>query len=191
MKREKPKEKSRNALIVEGLIEPEENERYLLNLRKRKPFDQWDKEELHKVAVMGGKAVQELHGERRTAREALGNVLTLKVTPDILEKADIDEAIAQRLKRDNPDATIYDLIQAVAVGKALEGSARHIEYIRDTNGDKPIDRVELTDNVTTEADRELMRSIAERLEQAESVQIVENITADDVKTGDVNGDNST
>lgn len=178
MKREKPKEKSRNALIVEGLIEPNEDERYLLNLRKRKPFNEWDKDKLHEVAVMGGKAVQELHGERRTAREALSNVLTLKVTPEILAQADIDESIAQRLKRDNPDATIYDLIQAVAVGKALEGSARHIEYIRDTNGDKPIDRVEVTDNVTTEADRELMRSIADRLGQADSVQIVKDIDSD-------------
>lgn len=182
MKREKPKEKSRNALIVEGLIEPEENERYLLNLRKRKPFNEWDKDKLHEVAVMGGKAVQELHGERRTAREALGSVLTLKVTDDILAQADIDEAIAQRLKRDNPNATIYDLIQAVAVGKALEGSARHIEYIRDTNGDKPIDKVEVTDNITTDADRALMSEIADRLRQAESVQIVSDITGDDVKT---------
>lgn len=182
MKREKPKEKSRNALIVEGLIEPEENERYLLNLRKRKPFNEWDKDKLHEVAVMGGKAVQELHGERRTAREALGSVLTLKVTDDILAQADIDEAIAQRLKRDNPNATIYDLIQAVAVGKALEGSARHIEYIRDTNGDKPIDKVEVTDNITTDADRALMSEIADRLRQAESVQIVSDITGDDGKT---------
>lgn len=179
MKREKPKEKSRNALIVEGLIEPNEDEKYLLNLRKRKPFNEWDKDKLHEVAVMGGKAVQELHGERRTAREALSNVLTLKVTPEILAQADIDESIAQRLKRDNPDATIYDLIQAVAVGKALEGSARHIEYIRDTNGDKPIDRVEVTDNVTTEADRELMRSIADRLGQADSVQVVKDIDSDE------------
>lgn len=181
MKREKPKEKSRNALIVEGLIEPEEHERYLLNLRKRKPFNEWGKDELHKVAVMGGKAVQELHGERRTAREALGNVLTLKVTDDILAQADIDEAIAQRLKRDNPNATIYDLIQAVAVGKALEGSARHIEYIRDTNGDKPIDKVEVTENVTTDADRALMAEIADRLRQGD-IQVVRDITGDDVKT---------
>ena len=182
MKREKPKEKSRNALIVEGLIEPEEHERYLLNLRKRKPFNEWDKDKLHEIAVMGGKAVQELHGERRTAREALSNVLTLKVTPEILEQADIDTSISERLKRDNPNATIYDLIQAVAVGKALEGSARHIEYIRDTNGDKPIDRVEVTENVTTDADRALMSQIAERLKDAETVHIVKDITPDDVKT---------
>lgn len=168
MKRPK-KEKSRAAMIIDGVIEPEENERYLLNLRKRKPFNEWDKDELHAVAVAGGKAVQELHGERRTAKESLSNVLTLKVTPEILEQADIDASIADRLKRDNPNATIYDLIQAVAVGKALEGNMKAYELIRDTNGDKPIERVEVSDNVTTEADRELMRQIAERLDSPDTI----------------------
>lgn len=41
----------------------------------------------------------------------------------------------------------------------------------------------MTDNVTTEADRELMKRIADRLEGAESVQIVSDITGDDVKSG--------
>lgn len=181
-KKKKEKEKSRASMIIDGLIEPEENERYLLNLRKRKPFNTWDKEEHRKVCAMGNKALQELHGEQKTARESLKNVLTLKVTDEILANADIDPKIAERLKRDNPNATMYDLIQAVAVGKALEGSVRAMEYVRDTHGDKPIDRVEVTDNVTTEADRELMRNIADRLEQADSVQIVQDITPRDVNS---------
>ena len=174
MKEEKPKEKSRASLIIDGVIEPEENERYLLNLRKRKPFNEWDKEEHRKVCQMGNKALQELHGERKTAKQSLSNILTLKATDDIIAQADIDEEIAKRLKRDNPDATLYDLIQAVAVGKALEGNMKAYELVRDTHGDKPIDKVEVTDNVTTENDRALMREIAERLQGAESVHIVES-----------------
>ena len=166
-KKKEQKEKSRASMIVDGLIEPNEDEKYLLNLRKRKPFDQWDKEELHKVAVMGGKAVQELHGERRTAKQSLGNILTLKVTDEIIQGADIEPQIVERLKRDNPDATIYDLIQAVAVGKALEGNMKAYELVRDTNGDKPIDKVEVTENITTDQDRELMQQIAKRLGDAE------------------------
>lgn len=174
MKREKRTEKSRASLIIDGVIEPEANERYLLNLRKRKPFNEWDKDKLHEIAVKGGEAVQELHGERRTAKQSLENVLTLKATDEIIAQADIDEEIAKRLKRDNPNATLYDLIQAVAVGKALQGNMKAYELVRDTNGDKPIDKVEVTDNVTTESDRELMRQIAERLDGAESVHIVES-----------------
>jgi len=122
--------------------------------------------------------VQELHGERRTAKQSLENILTLKATDDIIAAADIDEEIAKRLKRDNPNATLYDLIQAVAVGKALDGNMKAYELVRDTHGDKPIERVEVTENVTTDQDRELMRTIAARLEKAESVQIVEDVSSD-------------
>ena len=84
---------------------------------------------------------------------------------------------------------MYDLIQAVAVGKALEGSIRAAEYVRDTNGDKPTDKVEITDNVMTDSDREMMRKITKRLEKAETIQIVEEITTEDVETAR-NGDSS-
>lgn len=181
VKRDKTKEKSRAARIVCGEIEPNDNEKYLLNLRKRKPFDEWDKDELHKVAVMGGKAVQELHGERKTAKDALKNILTLKVTDDILDAANIDDGVAARLKRDNPNATLYDLIQAVAVGKALDGNVKAMEYVRDTHGDKPVDKVDITADVTTEADRALMRQVAERLDGAEVVHVVSEIPQDDGK----------
>ena len=178
MKKEKPKEKSRASMIIDGLIEPEENERYLLNLRKRVPFNQMSPEKRKEICQKGNKALRELHGEKKTAKQALQNVLTLKVTPEIIAGADIDEAIAERLKRDNPDATLYDLIQAVAVGRALEGNIKAAEYVRDTHGDKPIERVEVTENVTTDQDRELMRTIAARLEKAESVQIIDGVYTD-------------
>ena len=174
MKREK-KERSRASMIVMGEIEPEENEKYLLNLRKRKPFDQWDKEELHKVAVMGGKAVQELHGERRSAKQALENVLTLKITDDIVNMTDIDESLVARVRRSNPEATLYDLIQAVAVGKALDGSIRAAEYVRDTNGDKPKEQIEIAD-VMTDQDRDLLQAISKRMDAGDRIEIVRDIT---------------
>ena len=162
-------------MIIDGLIEPNEDEKYLLNLRKRKPFNQWDKEEHRKVCQKGNKALQELHGEKKTAKQSIERVLTLKVTDEILEQAEIDPKIAERLKRDNPNATLYDLIQAVAVGKALDGNVKAMEYVRDTHGDKPIERVEIEENITTEQDRELMRQIAERLESAE-ITVVKDIS---------------
>jgi len=175
MAKDKQKEKSRASRIIDGEIEPNENEKYLLNLRKRKPFNQWDKEEHRKVCQMGNKALQELHGEQKTARQSLKSILTLKLTDDIIDIADIDQSIVARVKRDNPNATLYDLIQAVAVGKALDGNVKAMEYVRDTHGDKPIEHVEITDNVTTEEDRAMFQKIAKRLENAESVHIVEDI----------------
>lgn len=188
-KQEKPKqEKTTYQRVISGEIEPQGIQKGWKNLHKRKSFDTWDKDKLHAVSVKGGQAVAELHGERKTARQALEHILTLKITPEIMAAADIEPEIAERFKRDNPNATMYDLLNAVAVGKALAGNMRAYELVRDTHGDKPIERVEMTDNVTTESDRALMRQIADRLQDADSVQIVKDITADAVKTRDTDAD---
>lgn len=179
-KEDKPKEKSRASMIIDGLIEPETpKEKGLLNLRKRVPFNQMDEEKRKEICRKGAEAVNQLHGEKKTAKQSLENILTLKVTDSILEKADIDEAVAERLKRDNPNATLYDLIQAVAVGRALDGNIRAAEYVRDTHGDRPVEKVEVSENVTTDQDRALMRQIAERLGKSEKLLIVENATDDE------------
>lgn len=165
-------------MIIDGLIEPEENERYLLNLRKRVPFNQMPEEKRKEICRKGAEAIHQLHGEKKSAKQSLSRILTLKVTDEIIENADVDPAVAEKLKRDNPDATLYDLIQAVAVGRALEGNIKAAEYVRDTHGDKPVERVEVTENVTTDQDRELMRTIAARLEKAESVQLIDSTYTD-------------
>jgi len=173
MKDEPKKEKSRASMIIDGEIEPEPNERYLLNLRKRKPFNQWDKEEHRKVCQKGNQVLRELHGERKTARESLQNILTLKATDEIIAGADIDPKIAERLRRDNPDATLYDLIQAVAVGRALDGSINAMQYVRDTHGDAPKTQIEVSENITTDQDRELLQAINDRLQNVEVVKVVD------------------
>ena len=171
------KTKSRASQIIDGDIEPTTpKERTLLNLRKRVSFNEMDAEKLREISRKGQKAMMELHGEKKTARESLKNILTLKVTDDILDIADVDPKVAERLKRDNPNATLYDLIQCVAVGKAIDGNVKAMEYVRDTHGDKPIDKVEISDNVMTESDRELLRSISERLGDGERIEIVKDIT---------------
>ena len=173
---EEKQEKSRASMIIDGEIEPEPHERGYLNLRKRVPFNQMEPEKVLEIRRKGAEAVNKLHGEKKTAKEALSRVLTLKIDDEIVRNADINPEIAEKLKRDNPNATLYDLIQAVAVGRALGGNMKAYELIRDTNGDKPIERVEVTENITTDADREMLRNIAERLQDGEKIEIVKDIT---------------
>jgi len=182
--KEKKKEKSRASMIIDGDIEPNDNERYLLNLRKRKPFNEWDKDEHRKVCQMGNKALRELHGEQKTARESLKAILTLKVTDELYELADIDSKIADKLRRDNPNATIYDLVQAVAVGKALDGNMTAYQLIRDTNGDKPTDKVDITSDIMTESDRAMIEKLSARIDKASDVLIVKDIETDDTEKRD-------
>lgn len=183
-KQEEPKqEKTIYQQVVDGDIEPKGVQKGWKNLEKRVSFNMMSPEKRKEICQKGQKAMMELHGEKKTARQSLEKILTIKATPEILAAADVPDEFIERLRRDNPNATIYDLIQLVAVGKAVGGNMKAYELVRDTHGDKPVERVEMTDNVTTEADRELMKRIADRLEGAESVQIVSDITGDDVKSG--------
>lgn len=164
--------------IIAGEQEPEGQQKGWRNLSKDYNFAVIDREKHREISRKGAAAVNKMFGEKKTAKQALETILTLKVTDEIIEKAALDPAIAERLKRTNPDATIYDLIQAVAAGRAVGGNMKAYELIRDTYGDMPVKQVEITENITTEQDREMLRAITERLQAAETVQIVESISAD-------------
>lgn len=161
--------------IKAGEQEPQGAQKGWKNLQPEKyNFSVMDKEKHREICRKGAAAVNKLHGERKTAKQALENILTLKVNDEIIAGADLPPEIAERLKRSNPDATIYDLIQIVAAGRAVGGNIKAAEYIRDTYGDKPHDTVEINANITTDQDRELMRRIAERLDDPD-IEIVKNI----------------
>lgn len=167
------KQKSRASMIIDGDIEPQTPyEKTMLNLRKRTSFDKMDKEKHRQISIKGGQAIAELYGEKKTAKQALENILSLKVSETMLDNADISADLITKLKRSNPNATIYDLLNAVAVGKALDGNMRAYELVRDTYGDKPTDKIDVSGEIVTDTDRELMQSIAERLNNAEQIAIV-------------------
>lgn len=176
-------EKSIYQKIIDGEQQPEGSQKGWTNLTREKSFNKLPPDELREISRKGAAAVNKLHGEKRTAREALEKILTLRINDQMLSAADLPRELADKLKRDNPDATLYDLINLVAVGRAVGGNMKAYELIRDTYGDKPIDRVEVTENITTDADRAMLRQIAERLQAAETVQIVEG-TATETAAGD-------
>lgn len=171
------KEKSRASRIIDGEIEPETpRERGLLNLRKRVPFNQMPEEKRKEICRKGAEAINQLHGEKKSAKQSLESILTLKVDDSIIAGADIDPQVAEKLKRDNPNATLYDLIQAVAVGRALGGNIKAAEYIRDTHGDAPVKQLQIDQNITTDQDRELLQQINARLQDVEIVKVIDDNT---------------
>ena len=163
--------------IKAGEIEPEGMQKGWLNLRPV-PVTEREPEERREICRKGAAAVNRIRGEEKTAKQSLDRMLSILATPEIIAAADIEKALADRLKRDNPDMTIYDVLNAAAIGRAISGNVKAAEYVRDTRGDQPIKQIELTENVTTDADREMLRTIAARLESAESVHIVEATTAE-------------
>ena len=74
--------------------------------------------------------------------------------------------------------TLYDLIHVVAVGRALDGNVKAMEYVRDTHGDKPTDKIDITGDIMTESDRAMISKISERLDNGERIEIVKDITTE-------------
>ena len=188
---EPKKEKSLFQKIADGEAAPEGSQKGWLNLKEgqtKHNLKVIDPEKAKEIRRKGAEAVNQLKGEKRTAREALENILTLKASDGILSKADLDSELAERLKKSGINITMYDLLQLVAVGRAAGGNMKAYELIRDTYGDMPVKQIEVTENITTDADREMLRQINERLQQAETVQIVEAIPAavpDDKEGGEI------
>ena len=175
------KEKTEYQKIIDGEQAPEGSQKGWKNLQPDKyNFAVMDPEKRSEISRKGAEAVNKIKGEKRTAKEALENILTLRVNEKIIGAADLDPELAERLKRSGIDITLYDLINLVAAGRAVGGNMKAYELIRDTYGDKPIDRVEVTENVTTEQDREMLQMIAARLQEGERIEIVKDIgPADD------------
>ena len=173
--------KTRYQMIRDGEIEPEGIEKGWMNLQPI-PINTRPPEEQREICSKGGKAVQKIHGEKKTARESLQRMLSILATPEILQAADIETALADRLKRENPDMTLYDVMNAAAIGKAISGNVASMQYVRDTAGDKPKDQIELTSNIMTDQDRELLQQISSRIENADQICIVSDQTAADPGT---------
>ena len=170
MKKETPegvKEKTRAQKIYAGEIEPETaKERAILNLKKGTRLDMQTPERLKEITKRGAEATHAIRGEKKTARESLERLLSIKANDAIIDGARLSPEIAERLKEDNPDATLYDLIQIVAIGNAIDGSTKAAEYVRDTAGDAPKQQIQVS-NTMTEADRALLELVNDRLRAAE------------------------
>lgn len=154
--------KERNRAIVMGEVEPTEEERFMTNLKPCRLKD-LPKEERTEFARKGFQAMQKKKKERQTAKEILENYLSVIASDEIVLNADIDTAIVERIKKIDKDITLYELIQLVAIGKAIDGNTKAIEIVRDTFGDMPSNKVDITAQSLTESDRELLERVEERL----------------------------
>ena len=168
-------EKSLYQKIMDGEIEPEGEQKGWKNIQTGQTehnfavLNRENPERAREISRKGGQAVQKMYGEKKTAKQALENILTLKINDQIIDKADLEPEIAERLKRSNPDATIYDLIQIVAAGRAVGGNIKAAEYIRDTYGDKPTEKIDVSGEIMTDTDRAMLQKISARLDSPDVI----------------------
>ena len=159
--------KSRYQMVIDGDVEPAGSEKGYKNLitgHKKHNLAVIDPEKARAIHSKGAQAVNKLHGEKKNAKQILDNVLSLLVDDEIINRADLPPEIANKLKKANKDITMYELIQTVAAGRAAAGNMKAVEYIRDTYGDKPVDKVDISGEIMTESDRAMLEKISRRLD---------------------------
>lgn len=114
-------------------------------------------EERRKIAVKAGKASGESRRKRRTAKEIARTILQTDLSAEQVEEV-LDGA------RDliGDDASAYAVMIAKMVQEGLRGNVQAFTAVRDTAGDKPTDKQEVTAAVTA-GDVALLEKVGARL----------------------------
>ena len=114
-------------------------------------------EERRKIAVKAGKASGESRRKRRTAKEIARTILQTD-----LSASQIDEVLDGAKDLIGDDASAYAVMIAKMVQEGLRGNVQAFTAVRDTAGDKPTDKQEVTAAVTA-GDVALLEKVGARL----------------------------
>lgn len=146
---------------------------------KKYSFANYDKAKHLELSRKGAEKSHQVARERRTAKQALEDILKLDCTPGIVEGAELPEELKAIIKAHATDISLYDLLMLVSVGLGVGGNVRALEFVRDSVGDAPTKSVSLEGvNIMTPEDREMIRHIEERLNRTD-IMVVEDTTTHD------------
>lgn len=120
-------------------------------------------QERKEFALRGVEGRKQAQQERKTFKESLETLLNIEVNADKASKA-----IGRELYKSLPDTvkkhiTEQDLIVLSTIKQAQAGSYNHAVFIRDTVGEKPTDKQEITADIMTDADRSLIEKLHNRM----------------------------
>ena len=111
-----------------------------------------DIEEASKRGKVGGPASQDTQQTRRSIREILEDLSKMKATPEEIEEYGLKEG-----------TTLLEAVNLAQVRRAMKGDTKAAEYVRDTLGEKPSEKVDANITAITPADEELIKRVAARL----------------------------
>jgi hypothetical protein len=114
------------------------------NLEKGKATQFKAGEEQAKIASKGGKASAAKRREKKTMEQSLQILLNLAVSDSTLTDP-TDNDVFNKVKGKN--LTVQDKILVEVIKKALKGDLKAIEFLRDTSGQKPIDKKNVKQDV--------------------------------------------
>ena len=123
------------------------------------PFNKLSEEEQKEIRSKGGKASGEARRKKRDMREVAKAILE-----HAMNEAQIDEVLGSSKDLLDGDKSVMAVLTARMVQEAGKGSYKHYETLRDTAGFKPKDEIDISADIMTDADRELVEKVNRRLE---------------------------
>ena len=121
------------------------------------PMNKMTEAEQREIARKGGKASAESRKRRKTAKEIAQTILSTQ-----LNAAQIEEILDGAKDLIGEDKSAYAVMIAKMVQEANRGNVQAFTAVRDTAGDKPTDKQEVTAAVTA-GDVALLGKVAARL----------------------------
>lgn len=122
------------------------------------PLNERTKEEQRELAKKGGKRSGEVRKQKKTAKELLETLLSTDMSEDMI--VDVLGG-SSALLGDNK--TAYNVMLTKMLQVACAGDTKAFVALRDTVGDKPADKQEITADIMTDADRKVIDNIKKRI----------------------------
>ena len=164
-KEEAKREEQKNyQLIKQGKLKPKGKQ---IGYKNLVPLTERSEEEQLAIRRKAQKRQKEVMSIKKTAKESMNELLS--VVAKEVAKERIDEEILAKARQINPNLTLYDVVNLKMIEKATDGNVMASIYVRDTNGDKPNDKVDITANSLTDDDRALLQAVQDRLNAMDSV----------------------
>jgi len=120
-------------------------------------LDAMNQEEAAEIHKQGGEALQAANRQRRSMAESIDDMLKSKAGQEEIKRYNLRDG-----------ATKQEALLAAMYHEAInKGTVRAADFLRDTVGEKPVERQQVQADITTEADRLLMEKIQKRLREME------------------------
>lgn len=104
-----------------------------------------------RIQRMGAIASNAKQAQRRSYAEAIDDLLRKKASKSAIEEYELE-----------PNATNLDMVLAAALRQAERGNIKATEFLRDTVGEKPVDKIAAEVETITAEDRERIERILNR-----------------------------
>ena len=105
---------------------------------------------------LGAEASNTTQAQRRTSREILEDLTRKRANIEDIERLGLESGAS------NLEAANYAQIR-----KAMQGDTKAMEYIRDTMGEKPTEKLDASITALTPEDKELLKNVEGRLAAAD------------------------